>query len=417
MSSHDELEELNSKLNIAWDEVMSQGTYATSTNYQKVEVLLLFHDDEQDDLRVKPEIDELSKVFEEEYHFGVECKPIKKEQNFEKRSQAQVNAIVAQWAYEKDGPHTLLIVYFAGHGTPSENGELRLTGRNVTPNDIDINYNEIVWDNTEKNLHYLIADVLQIFDCCFAGAFPKTCHNYSQTIEFLAACDKDETTPSPGKESFTSALVWALKAFKVKGGRFSVSDLVNKIKEHRLCFENKNTPAAHRLAVKRDRRRILLHPLEKTKAVPEKGATTTKIPLPSAEKEYIMKLEFAFQGQPNEWIVRRLGEELNKIVLVHDLALSRIQWGSISAGVFLTAARKFQQLGHTIRKRPREVTTEVFQEPAMKRLAEGVRDVIHEEVDEAVHEEQFQEELLAEIIQRRDTKEHMVVLEQPPARP
>lgn len=43
--------------------------------------------------------------------------------------QVQVNKSMADFVFEEDGPSTLLLVYYAGHGTPGQRpGNLELTG-------------------------------------------------------------------------------------------------------------------------------------------------------------------------------------------------------------------------------------------------------------------------------------------------
>jgi hypothetical protein len=51
------------------------------------------------------------------------------------------------------------------------------------------------------------ADVLTIFDCCYASNAQKTCDESQRIYDLLAACPEGKTTPAPGKGSFTQRLV------------------------------------------------------------------------------------------------------------------------------------------------------------------------------------------------------------------
>lgn len=125
--SEDEKED--SELQLLWSRVMDEGQYKTSSTYTKVEVLLLCWEHSCSDMATKDEIDDLKKTFENRFNYHAEIKYL----DITTRLQVHVNAIVATFVKDHDGPNTLLIVYYAGHGKPgSEYGDLELFGF-VTP--------------------------------------------------------------------------------------------------------------------------------------------------------------------------------------------------------------------------------------------------------------------------------------------
>lgn len=72
--------------------------------------------------------------------------------------------------------------------------------------------------------------MLVIFDCCYAGNLAQT--RGHRSFEFLGATDHKSTTNGPGPTSFTSALIWSLKALdrnRLVRPYFTTSDLYNKI--------------------------------------------------------------------------------------------------------------------------------------------------------------------------------------------
>lgn len=84
---------------------------------------------------------------------------------------------------DEDGPRTLLLVYYAGHGKPKPirggSHGLALTGwapllKRVPQNAYDVRkkscfedaeeLNDVVWGDIENNFQHTRADVLEIFD-------------------------------------------------------------------------------------------------------------------------------------------------------------------------------------------------------------------------------------------------------------
>ena len=106
---------------------MDTGPYKTSSAYKKVEVLLLCWERSCDDLATKNEVDKLKATFENRFNYHVDVKYL--DATIERRLQVRVNGMVAKFVDEHDGPSTLLIVYYAGHGRPgTEYGNLEFFG-------------------------------------------------------------------------------------------------------------------------------------------------------------------------------------------------------------------------------------------------------------------------------------------------
>ena len=79
------------------------------------------------------------------------------------------------------------------------------------------------------------ADVLLIFDCCDAGRLgrPVVRNGLKKSyFQFLGACAENETTMGPGEQSFTTALIWALKELAQESSPFSTAELRHKIMTH-----------------------------------------------------------------------------------------------------------------------------------------------------------------------------------------
>ena len=170
-----------SRHQVMWADVMAEGRYQTPSQYDKVEVLLLYWLDSDMGTNTNKEVDDLESVFVKD--FGYHATRAHLNENSKKKLQVEVNYEVANFVRKHDGPNTLLIVYYAGHGSPGELfGNLELKGyalqsgpvgvtdghRKTSPNDRrDTHHrhrNRLVWNKTEELLQPAEADVLEIFD-------------------------------------------------------------------------------------------------------------------------------------------------------------------------------------------------------------------------------------------------------------
>lgn len=120
-----------SQYRVLWSNIMDKGKYLESTRYHKGEVLLLCWDERSDDLATKKEVDDLKIVFEGKLGYHVTIAKLSRE-SLEPQGrtlQVDVNYEVAKFVKEHDGPNSLLIVYYAGHGKPGTRyGDLEIHG-------------------------------------------------------------------------------------------------------------------------------------------------------------------------------------------------------------------------------------------------------------------------------------------------
>ena len=107
---------------------MDKGKYRKSSNYDKVEALLLCWKEECNDLEnTEEEVTRLKLVLENKFRYHATIEHL--DSNVEGRLQVKLNYLVARFVEAHDGPNTLLIVYYGGHGKPGQlQGELQLLG-------------------------------------------------------------------------------------------------------------------------------------------------------------------------------------------------------------------------------------------------------------------------------------------------
>lgn len=117
----------DSNLRVSWSKVMDKGPWKNTSTYRKVEALFLCWADNSNDLATEDEVNRLKLVFENKFNYHVEKKQL--DNHSEQKLQVQINKIVAVFVEKHDGPNTLLIVYYAGHGRPGGYyGSLELFG-------------------------------------------------------------------------------------------------------------------------------------------------------------------------------------------------------------------------------------------------------------------------------------------------
>lgn len=191
-------------------------------------------------------------------------------------AQKELLYFLAKFVMDHDEKNTLLIVYYAGHGwaPPDEHDEMLLNGsvlphaqrliltsNNSRQNNATSRVDYVKWHDAEATLARADGDVFAIFDCCNAG---RVCQYRGAPVRFeiLGACSADQMTAIPGEDSFTRALIWALKELRLKTNcTFPTSELQRTIKDAPKFPKDQQPPLAHRYAASPDH--IIIAPYEK----------------------------------------------------------------------------------------------------------------------------------------------------------
>ena len=157
----------------------------------------------------------------------------------------------------------------------------------------------VAWKLAEQHIRDRKADILLLFDCCFAGmlcgrtdrATPSKRH-----FEFLGACAASQLTPGPGPKSFTRAMIESLKirAEKEEDG-FTIPMLVNQILNHKNFPKHKQTPSIASRTT--SRYKMLLSPLRHEQAPPSPPG---KLEEQEKQLTYCISLDFLFDEIPNK---------------------------------------------------------------------------------------------------------------------
>lgn len=171
-------------------------------------------------------------MLQEKYNFVVESHLM----HTRTAPQRQAFKHLSNFVDTHDNFQTLLVVYYAGHGYQSLTGPgyLALSGKPIYHQDTMVAAS-IEWHEVERTLVATSSDVLVIFDCCRAGLLCKSAQegleNNDRIFQCLGACESDQRTRSSGKQSFTTAMIWALEELAEESS-FPVTKLVKKIEAH-----------------------------------------------------------------------------------------------------------------------------------------------------------------------------------------
>ncbi|KAL6718277.1 hypothetical protein ACLMJK_004365 [Lecanora helva] len=281
---------VDAEYQVCWSNTMEKGSYKNPSSYQKVEVLLLCWADNSNDLVTKEEVNRLKRVFTEDFHYHTHTEYL--DATIEKRLQVQVNAKVAAFVDAHDGRDTLLLVYYAGHGRPGS----------------------------------------------YYGALEM--HGF---FEYLGATDAMGGTPVPGADSFTSALIYALK-YLVKHqaeGRFTTLDLLGAIKSLAPDFPKDQSPVLCNRIHGGSCGQIMLHPIQPHTSN-TKVKSTKNSPLELA-KQHSVTLHFDFDHRPSVEQIKSIGLELNS-VFDRNVLVNGIRWGGLKPSLFPRAVQTFLEV-------------------------------------------------------------------------
>jgi hypothetical protein len=193
-------------------------------------------------------------------------------------------------------------------------------------------FNHIVWQEAEALMRGATsADIFLILDCCYAGRLVNMrsrTHWSERIFEFLGACAPDSTTPLPGKESFTAALIWALEELADANKSFSSAELRDKICEYKHKSPDQLPCMSDRVPCLR---KLILEPLpDKTDeaVVPEhsplSGNTQTTVETPYAK--YALKLHFLLTDFPDDDEIRMLCEGLKAMIQDGKISANQVLW-------------------------------------------------------------------------------------------
>jgi hypothetical protein len=202
------------------------------------------------------------------------------------------------------------------------------SGNRSASDKVSYDLSHIVWNEAERLIHNSSRpDVLLILDCCHAGRLlnMRNRPQWSERIfEFLGATGPDGTTPLPGKESFTSALIWALEKLADEGTRFMSSELLEKILEAPDFHRDGQVPCMSQRGP-HCVRRLILEPMasgtEKSRSNPEGRRDEASEPF-----KYCLNLQFLLPDAPEDSEIKRMCDSLRELIVSYRFYARQILW-------------------------------------------------------------------------------------------
>ncbi|KAF4630950.1 hypothetical protein G7Y89_g7179 [Cudoniella acicularis] len=311
----------NSDFQEVWEGIM-EGVGTTEMPHKQTAVLMISWEDGLDDLDTAAEVNDLSDVFTEKFRYTV----VKERLTAEKLPAHQLSKHLANFIFEYDSESTLLIIYYAGHGTPGKPGELHFTSSSIPLNKRSAR-NSIPWHSTEHQLQGVTGDVLLIFDCCYAGNLAYYLDKQrgywpTKSFEFLAACKQDKQTHPPGPKSFTKALIWALERLLKSRVKFTTHELQMEIekapgfpKSQHVQVLDRGDPCDQRL---------VLAPLPPHSSGMNSNGTNQDPP--AHQPKEFFDLRFWYLKSPDNKEVAEVANIFKKLILDDKIHANRIAW-------------------------------------------------------------------------------------------
>ncbi len=184
----------------------------------------------------------------------------------------------------------------------------------------------VPWQVAEQHIKNRQADILLVFDCCWAGLLSgpyERAPPSKRHFEFLGACAANQVTAGPGPKSFTRAMIESLKDLADEEGGFTTSMLYTKIMNHQNFPKHKQSPTH---ASRTDsRNKMLLSPLKKAEPLlsppPDVGL--------ESQLDYCLTLDFLFDDIPDESQFKEICNSFKNIFESGPSVFKKIEWRSM----------------------------------------------------------------------------------------
>ena len=175
-----------------------------------------------------------------------------------------------------------------------------------------------------------------------------------RSFEYLAATDENGFTKVPGKESFTSALIYALETLvkERENGRFTTVALLNKIISDAPHFPKEQNPMLFKREKMFSNGRIMLHPLQTVGS----GDDSLRIDTENPENHTgtTLTLHYDFTEKPSQTYIEMFGKGMNDF-FERNVGVNRVRWGGIRPSMVARAAMNFRRAGRE--RSRRKITT------------------------------------------------------------
>ncbi|KAF2005157.1 hypothetical protein P154DRAFT_616410 [Amniculicola lignicola CBS 123094] len=259
-----------------------------SCPYNNVGVLALYW--QQDDFQpsCQKESQKIVSLFRDEFHYNVEEFPISSEAD---KCEDELAFAISRFKCEYNSMGNLMIVYYSGHGDRDRtNNKAIWAAQKVGGATVD-------WYLIQPQLMHAKADVLLVFDCCYASSAAKARDDLEGGVELLAASPSGGQTPQPGDSSFTHFFVQEIRQQLRDKGEVRVGELTGSI------FKQTSQDPVHLILRGTSRISILLRPL--SLSAPGGGQQEQEFTV--ANSKGALTLTMLIKSPPDDQAIQELG--------------------------------------------------------------------------------------------------------------
>jgi hypothetical protein len=191
----------------------------------------------------------------------------------------------------------------------------------------------ILWEGVEHQLERARADLLVIFDCCYAGLLANDDPRApppKRIFEYLGATLHNKIARGPSEFSFTMALVYALRELATEPEGFTTSQLLARIKKAPNFKDIDQEPVWSPRGKNPSLFRLKISPLEQ--ADDDQITHQTSHDMASVDDGFqvYLQLQLAFDKTPTKQTIRSLSESFKNIVHNDDVPLRQVRWKGLS---------------------------------------------------------------------------------------
>ncbi|KAL1627913.1 hypothetical protein SLS54_002180 [Diplodia seriata] len=325
-ASKTEERETNEKLQEQWTDAVCRNMNLPK-GYAQVAVLIVKWAEHLDELKTAEEVEKLTEVFRDDFHYVTVTVSLDDNSSPQHQLVHEITGFLKHF----DHPNNLLIIYYTGHaGFNEETGELEFYARKTSEDIPGTHYAAQCagWSSAESLfLRGTQADTLAILDTCYASNVTKGAQDTGRAYQLLAASGPGRMTAGPGRKSFTTAMIEALRECLKENGYkpFSLWKLSSKINEKQYRRQN---PCFPHDRLKKHDRQIELAPLKGKRS----ERNENKMALMQRTSAADLTLRFALSSKsftPDH--IEKLTKELPKAYELAGLQLQRIDWVGFEA--------------------------------------------------------------------------------------
>ena len=180
----------------------------------------------------------------------------------------------------------------------------------------------------------------------------------ARAFEYIAATGAMGSTPVPGEDSFTRALIFALETLvkEKSNGRFTSVDLVSTINRAPHFPKHQEPKLAQRF---NHSGRIMLHPLKTPNL--EVYASMPNADLRDHRRRHTLTLHFELSTRMDSGNLELFGKELNQVFMLNNFGVNNVRWGGMKPVTFAQVANTLVTLGR--RKRATSSGAKSLEQP------------------------------------------------------